>query len=372
MDKRKLSVGSGIAILLISLPLAFFLANSKVEEAPYEAPVQIIKVPVIEANPSELPNTINFTGRVVPESRFDIYSEVTGRMEIGDHVFKTGTAFSKGEVLVQLNDDEFRQTVEANRYKFAALLSRILPDIKLDYQESATAWTNYLNELDAQESLNPLPETLDDQLRMYLNSNEVYSTYASIRQQELRLEKYSIKAPFDGVVTQSMMDPGSLIQPNTRLGEFTKLDPLELEVSIPAVEAEFIKEGNTVKIQLDGQNTTTLTGRVDRKNAAIDPGTQSIKLFIKLRNSSLRPGAYVEGTLQGKPFNNAVRIHQDALIRNDDIFVIQDSIATLYPVKVLAIDGDSVTITEVKTGTRIIDDFRDAAFEGTHVEALED
>lgn len=372
MNRRKVSVIAGVVILLIAIVVAWYLATGSTEQASQEPPVEVIRVPTINASPNAVTNRIRFTGRVIPEVRFDMYSEVTGRLEPTGKSFKTGVSFQEGEPIIVLNDDEQRQQLEAARYEFSALLSRTMPDISIDYPEAFDDWQQYLQNFDASEPLEPLPEVENEQLRMFLNGRNIFSTYSNIRQQEVRLSKFVMRAPFDGVVTESLVDPGALVQPNQRLGEFTKLEPVEIEASIPARQAQYISVGDQVELDFRSEERSRTTAHVDRKNAKIDPTSQSVKIFMRVSGSNLRPGTYVEGTIRGNTFENALRIHQDALVRDNDIFVIRDSVAAMQTVEVLSQAGDSVTITGIEPGTIIIDDFREPAFEGTKVAPLED
>ena len=372
MNSRKVSVLGGIAVLAVSIVISWFLASGSTSQADREPPTEIIRVPTLQAEPGSVTNRIYFTGRVIPEERFDIYSEVTGVLIAGSKPFKTGIAIKKGEPIVQMNDDELTQQLEAARYEFSALLSQVLPDINIDYPEAYNDWQAYLSAFNATQSLPSLPEVDNRQLRLFLNSRNVYSRYSAIRRQEVRLSKFTIRAPFDGVITESQLSPGALVQPNQRLGEFTKLHPLEIEASIPAEQSRFIKVGDTIDIAFENSTISSITTRIDRKNEKIDPASQSVKIFMKITGEELRPGAYVEGNIKGAELEDAVRIHQDVLVRDSEIFEIRDSTATLKSVQVLSQQGDSATITGVEPGTVIIDDFREPAFEGSKVAPLGD
>lgn len=372
MNRRKVSVIAGIVILVIAIVVAWFLVTNSTEQASQEPPVEVIRVPTINASPNAVVNRIRFTGRVIPEVRFDIYSEVTGRLMPTGKAFKTGTSFQEGEPIVTLNDDEQRQQLEAARYEFSSLLSRTMPDISIDYPDALGDWQQYLQNFDATQPLPPLPEVENEQLRMFLNGRNIFSTYSNIRQQEVRLNKFTIRAPFDGVVTESLVDPGALVQPNQRLGEFTKLEPVEIEASIPAEQAQYIQVGDEVQLNFQAEDRGRITARVARKNAKIEPSSQSVKIYMKVTGSNFRPGTYVEGNIRGNTFQNALRIHQDVLVRDNDIFVIRDSVAAMQQVQVLSQAGDSVTVTGIEPGTIIVDDFREPAFEGTKVAPLGD
>lgn len=372
MNRRKVSIAAGILILLIAIVVAWFLASGSAEPADREPPVEVARVPTVVARPDTVVNRIRFTGRVVPETRFDIYAEVTGRLEPSGKAFKTGVAYRQGEPIIAINSDEQRQQLQAARHEFEALLSRTMPDINIDYPSAFGDWRQYLEQFDASAPLQPLPEVQNEQLRMFLNGRNIFSTYADIRRQEVRLAKFTIRAPFDGVVTESLADPGALVQPNQRLGEFTKLDPVEIEASVPARQARYINVGDRVQLQFRSGQRGGVTARVDRKNARIESSSQSVKIFMKVGGSELRPGTYVEGQIRGNVFEGALRLHQDVLVRDSQIFVIDDSTAAMRRVEVLSQAGDSVVIGGVEAGTVIVDDFRDPAFEGTKVAPLED
>ncbi len=48
----------------------------------------------------------------------------------------------------------------------------------------------------------------------------VLDQYYGIRALYERLGKYNITAPFDGVVVSAPVEPGTIVTPGTRLGEF--------------------------------------------------------------------------------------------------------------------------------------------------------
>lgn len=369
MTFRKLSVAGGILLLLSGIIATTVITSEEESQAPAQPPVERLKVPVIEADPGEVSHSIRFTGRVVPVEQFDIFAEVTAQMLRGERPFKTGMFFNKGDTLIHLDDEEQQQILQSARYNFSAQLSRMLPDINLDYPDAYPEWETYLDNFDATEPIVPLPEVESRQLKLFLNNQNIYSQYSSIRQQEIQFASFVITAPFSGVVTQSLVDPGALIMPNQRLGEFTKMNPLEIEASIPASESDFISSGDVVNLQLRNPSRT-VQAVVTRKNGSIDAQSQSVKVFVKIRDRLLRPGAYVEGTVSGKPFEDAVMIHEDALIRSDQVFVMRDSTAHLRTISLLYQRGDSAVISGINRGEIIIDDFRSPAFEGTKVAPL--
>ncbi len=372
MDNRKISVLSGIVIFIATLFLSWYIISGDDEEEGVSQDTEGAPVLMMEYVPKTIQSTIQFTGRVIPFDQYDITAEVSGIFEGGDQVFKTGTAFNRGEVIIQINDDEERQSLEASRYEFAALISQILPDISIDYSDHYDEWQAYLDELEATESLKPLPEVSDRQFRMFLNRQNVFSQFSSIRSQEVRLQKYTIRAPYDGVVTIHSINPGALVQNGQQLGQFTGTENLEIEASIPASEARYISVGDKVTVRSEDTISESFNAVISRKNAVIDPGTQSLKVYMEIADSELEPGNYLEGEIRGQSFEDAFKVHKDILVRDNELFIVENDRAKLQTVQLLASAGDSMIVSGLEPGTRIIDEFRNAVFEDAKVKEREE
>lgn len=372
MDNRKLSVLAGIVIFIATLFISWYVISGDEEDEVVTEDREGAPVLMMEYIPEAIQSSIRFTGRVIPFDQYDITAEVSGIFEGGDRDFKTGTAFNRGEAIIQINDDEERQDLEASRFEFAALISQILPDISIDYSEHYDEWQAYLDELEATDSLKPLPDVSDRQFRMFLNRQNVFSRFSSIRRQEVRLQKYTIRAPYDGVVTDQNINPGALVQNGQLLGQFTGIENLEIEASIPASEARFISVGDEVSVRSDELTSERFRAVISRKNAVIDPGTQSLKVYMEIRDSGLEPGNYLEGEIRGQSFENAFKVHKDILVRDNELFVVENERARLQTVRLLASAGDSMIVSGLEPGTLIIDEFRNAAFEDAKVRQREE
>lgn len=372
MDTRKLSVVSGVLIFIAALFLSWYIVSEDDDENEQASANEVASVLMMEYAPSPIRSSIQFTGRVIPYDQFDIYAEVSGIFERGDHTFKTGTTFSRGDAILNINDAEERQQVLSARYEFSAAISQILADINIDYSDYFDEWQTYFDDFDASTPLEPLPEVTDRQFRMFLNRQNIFSRFSSIRQQEVRLDKFTIRAPYDGVLTDHTINPGALVQNGQRLGRFTGTNQLEIEASIPAREARFISAGDQVSVRTTGMNPETYTASISRKNAIIEPGTQSIKIFIEIEGNDLEPGNYLEGDISGQLFPEAFKVHKDILVRDNELFIVENDRARLHTVQLLASAGDSMIIAGLEPGTKLIDEFRNAAFEDAEVTERED
>lgn len=371
MTTRKITIIIGLVILAGSIILFNILSEGPYEEAlPTANRVSAVGVPVIEASPRSITSQILFTGRVIPKDRLELFSEVSGTLSKGAKAFKAGTTFKKGEILLKIDDREQKQAVLNQKSQFQALLTQILADINIDYPEEYDAWSSFLEEMELNEDLKMLPESQNRSFNLFLTGRGVNSSYYSIKQSEVRLSKYTILAPYNGVLTESSIDQGTLVRINQRVGEFIRVGSYEIEASINAKDRFFINTGDVVTVLLEGSQSESIKAKVSRVNSKIDPSTQTIIIYLDANEGSILSGQYVSGTITGRSFNNAQKIASKSLVRNDKVFVSKNAIATIKTVKVLATARDSLIVQGLELGDLVIDEFRDAAFEGTKVTPL--
>ena len=371
MTTRKITIIVGIAIFAIAIVLFNILSSGPAEdEQPFANGITAVGVPVIEANPTEITSEIFFTGRVIPKDKLELFAEVTGTLSQGAKPFKAGTSFKRGEVLMKIDDREQKQAVLNQKSQFQSLLTQILADINIDYPNEYEAWSSYLSEMDIYEELDPLPTSDNQSFNLFLTGRGVNASYYSIKQSEVRLSKYTIIASYDGVLTQSLLDPGTLVRMNQKMGEFTNTTRYEIEASINAKDRFFIKKGDRVQVSLSGLESKEMPAEVARINAQIDPSTQTILVYLEVGGNDVLSGQYITGSITGETFSGAQKISAKSLVRDNQVFLAKDSVATMHNVQVVANIRDSVIVKGLSAGDLVIDEFRDAGFEGTKVTPL--
>ena len=120
MNKRKIIISVlGLGLLLGGFMLAgvFASAGDQPAKTTTAAPAATIVRTQLVQN-SELNASIQVTGRVIPAERVDIYAEVNALSRYGHKPFKTGTTFTKGEVLLNLDSRELQSALSASKSQF--------------------------------------------------------------------------------------------------------------------------------------------------------------------------------------------------------------------------------------------------------------
>ena len=200
---KKLGLVVTIIIVVIGAFVGKLLSNQQetMKKMPSKPVISNYKFQTI-ANQTENFD-ITLSGTLKSYNSVDLYAEVTGVAQSSKTEFREGAKFKKGDVLLKIDDTEYKNSVYAQKSAFMNTLTLLIPDLKYDFPESATKWENYLNSFEIRKSLKSLPEVSNEKEKYYITSKNIYNQYYTIKSQEARLAKYTIKAPFDGVISKS-------------------------------------------------------------------------------------------------------------------------------------------------------------------------
>jgi multidrug efflux pump subunit AcrA (membrane-fusion protein) len=363
-----LIVLAGILLLVGSWLLAQKMAASK-KKPGFRLANASTAVYVQTVRNGDVPVTITTTGQLQAKEKVQLFSEVQGIMERGTNRFFEGTYFRKGEVILRVNRDEFAANLRAQRANLFNLIVGIMPDLQLDYPDAAPAWEEYIAVFDERKMLSPLPEPGSDQEKYYIAGKQIYSSYYSIKNLEVKYDKHDIRAPFSGFVSEALVREGTLIRPGQKLGEFVSPVVYELEVPVNASYEDLVKIGKKVATH-DIERTQSWTGTIIRINSTIDPATQSFTVFIELRGEGLSDGMFLEADLNARSIPDAYELDRKLLGGDNTVFMVRDSILEKIPVEPVYYNESTVIIQNLPDGASILANPVPSAYPGMKVDVL--
>ncbi len=166
----------------------------------------------------------------------------------------------------------------------------------------------------------------------------------------------TLSAPFDGVVTERAVDPGSMANPGTPLVTLEETAAFRVEVSLDESRAAAVKVGDTVTVHLDQTSfPDPLQGRVS-EIARVDPAAHSFTVKIDLPAANgLRSGLFARARFTGPP-RTTLTVPASAAIRRGQLTFVftvdSEKRARLRAVSPGITDGDRL---EVLAGLRAND-----------------
>ncbi|MBT8260815.1 MAG: HlyD family efflux transporter periplasmic adaptor subunit [Bacteroidia bacterium] len=368
--RKIVSIALGVLLLVGALFIAKYLIDNKKKPKPqFDKIVKTVFVEEVENK--DIPIIITTSGNLTAKNKIDLFSEVQGLLKPSSKEFKAGTIYSKGENLISINSDEFYANLTSQKSNFYNSLTSIMPDIRLDYPDEFQKWQTYLNSVDIYKPIPKLPVMNTDKEKFFISGRGINTAYYNVKNLEVRLSKYNLKAPYNGILTEALVTPGSLVRSGQKLGEFIDPSVYEMEVSVNAEFADLLKKGNTVKLH-NLEKTKEYVGKVIRINGKVDATSQTIKAYIKVAHKDLREGTYLEADLTARSESNAIEVSRKLLVDNKQMFVVRDSILDLIDVEPVYFSSESAVIKGIKDGTMLLSKPTPGAYDGMQVKIFED
>ena len=342
-----------------------YLASLKKNSKRQPPPPSMRSAEYVEVINRTIEAEVPITGKLVAKDKIEIYAEVGGNLMTSSSRFKEGNKFSVGEALVRIDNSELSLSLQSQKSTFLSLITRILPDLKLDYPEAFSAWKTYADGFSVSKPLADLPEIVGKE-KYYLSTQGVFNQYYSIKSQEARLSKFTIYAPFLGTVSQASIKPGTLVRVGQKLGEFIKTGVYEIEAAIDLDYLQFVAAGSKVHLessQVDG----VFEGNVVRISDALDANTQSAKVIIEVKSDRVIEGMYLTGAILTEPFQEAFVLQKNQINDKGETYLIEEGKLKAIALRPLFIGENEVVVANLKNGDKVLSMIYPGAFDGASI-----
>lgn len=173
---------------------------------------------------------------------------------------------------------------------------------------------------------------------------ELAVVQARVASAQAQLAKTRIAAPFAGVVGLREVSEGEFVNPGQALVTLVRLDPIELDFSLPESELANVAPGQPVQVTVDAVEGRRFQGTVAAIDPVVDVASRSARVRALLPNPehALRPGLFARveiGPAGGE--REALLLPEQALLQQGD---------TRF---VYRVAGGKAQRAEVRTGRRV-------------------
>ncbi|HIH2134035.1 TPA: efflux RND transporter periplasmic adaptor subunit [Campylobacter coli] len=305
-------------LLLLSALFLFSACNK--EEAPQKQTLPQ-SVSTMSAKAENLPLNFTYPAKLVSDYDVIIKPQVSG--VIVEKLFKAGDLIKKGQTLFIIEQDKFKASVNSAYGK--ALMARAnFDNASKDYNRSKTLYNK--GAISQKE--------YDSALANFNNTKaNLTSARADLENAHIDLAYTEIKAPFDGIVGDALINIGDYVSSSsTELVRITNLNPIYADFYISDTD-----KLNIVRNTQDGKwdlsniyanlnlNGETVQGKLYFIDSVIDAnsGTVKAKAIFDNNNSTLLPGAFATITSEGFIQKNGFKVPQIAVKQNqNDVYVL--------------------------------------------------
>jgi len=321
-------------------------------------------VSVIEAQYDNVQPTLALFGEVITSRRSELRALVGGQVvEVGEN-FKEGAVVEKGELLLRVDDFEYRNSVTEETAKLEVM--------NRDFERA--------DELFKQGSIS---EQFRDNALLERTQQEIV-----LSEVEKDLRDTELFAPFDGVINDVQATLGKQVSTfNDKIGEIIDIKNMEVRFSISKAqygrlledESEIVGRAIEMKWTV-GQRDLIFDASISRVGAEITSNTGGVNIFanIELDNDQetpLRPGAFVRLRMPDKTYESVISIPETAVYEDEYIYIIKDERLKKAVIVISGYDQSNVLIqpTEelmIQNGDLIVTNQLREAGEGVKVDIL--
>ncbi len=337
--------------------------------------IETVQARVVASQEQQVPENLRSTGTVHARETAVISAQVMGR--IRQMLVREGDSVRAGQTLVVLDDAALHASVEQAQAGLKAA-----QNAQAAAQTNAVLAANTLNrykQLESEKSVSP--QEMDEVSRRAeaaaANFEVVRAQTDAARAQESgahAMISYSrLVAPFAGVVTARMADPGTMAAPGVPLLQVDQAGALQLDATVDESAIAAIRKGMKVSVAIGGGVSMNLPGIVAEIVPAADPSSHSFLVKIDLPSSSqTRAGMY--GTAEfANGVRNAILIPRTAVVARGSlncVYVLDGrGIAQLRYLTLGAPQGNLVEVLSgISASEKLVDAPADRELAGKRVE----
>jgi len=347
---------SGVGLLLALGSLAGCHGN----DAPQAAQIETVSAQVVESRQQDVEAMVRATGTVHAQQTATISAQVVGRIQ--QVLVREGDTVRAGQTLAVLDDATLRTQVAQAQAGVKAAENQQAA-VESNAKLAASTLDRY-KQLQAQKSVSPqeMDEVASRAEAAAAQVDAVRSQAEAAKAQEsgarTMLAYSRLVAPFSGIVTARMADPGTLASPGVPLIQVDQAGALQLEATVDQSVIAVVRKGMKVPVAIDGTDVTT--GTVQQIVPAADPGSHSFTVKIALPSSTqVRAGMY--GTAQfANGSRQAIVVPSSAVVQRGSLmcaYVLDSNgLAQLRYVTLGTASGTTVEVlTGLSSGEKLVD-----------------
>lgn len=289
-------------------------------------------------------------GTVIPYKEVMLNAQMPGRVTFISG--SEGDSFSKNALLIALDDDELqakRQAIQSRIYSADSALRNAraqynrelwspqskdvtrMPGMAMPGLFDNMFTKNFASMFDSGD---PGLSRQTDLIQRGTGMNQAYAGFleaqAGLAELDAKIRDTKSMAPFDGVITDKLVEVGDTVQPGQPLLKFAHIKYLRVEVDVPVRLVRNLKLKQMVSVRLDGSDKDIMA-RVSRIYPVADSSRHTVKIKLDLPTDVIAgPGMYARIKIPSTELSQTPStpvVPESAIIRRGSlpsVFILND------------------------------------------------
>lgn len=258
-----------------------------------------------------------------------LVSRANGQIVWVSDSFTTGASFQSEDLLVQLDDSEYRNEVAIRQAALTEAL-QALEEENAQVEQALQAWKISGRSGEPNDRVKRVPQLKAAQAK-------VKSARASLRRANENLQKTKISAPFDGQIVSTSANFGQYINTGSALAQLKSTQPPELRIAINQRELNYIdlpnsgQQGALIRLlktnNHSDQDQGDITGQINYIETELNAATQQLIALAQLdRHIPQLPGQYVQSEIIGRELHDVLVIPNSAIYQGSYVYLVIDGV----------------------------------------------
>ncbi len=290
-----------LAVLGISSRIA---SNTGLQQRSNEAAQIIVKIIHPEKASTTIP--LQLPGQTRAYIEAPIFAQTSGYLQ--KWYFDIGAKVKAGDVLAEIDTPQVDQ--QLNQARAQLKVAEAARDLaQATYKRDQDLYNRKV--IAAQDF-----DTAADTFRQ--NQAAVNADQASLNALEALENFKTVRAPFDGIITERDTDIGAFVPSGTgvQLFRMAQTSPLRVYINVPQTFSRFVKPGTQADLTLNELPDRKFPAHVTNTAGAIDPTSRTLLTELEVPNQTgeLLPGAYAQINLKLQGDTGLVTVPSNVLL----------------------------------------------------------
>jgi RND family efflux transporter MFP subunit len=251
---------------------------------------------------------VPLTGTVTSARIARVSAEVSGQVEAVN--VEVGDRVETGMALIELDREIEQLTLDALRASTSQ--ARVeLADAKRRYNDA--------NRLREQKNISENELRLRE-AEVKIDGATLAQKQAEEERQQARVDRHTLRAPFNGVISERLTETGEWIAPGSTVLTLVAIDDLRIEFQVPQEFYSSINTHSTLSVTLDALPDHEFDGTIIAVVPVSDTNSRTFLIHVKVNagDAKLTPGMSVHGLLNLATGRKGIVISRDAILRHSD------------------------------------------------------
>ena len=336
-----------VAVIAVALLSAKFIGANKPEPEVRDTQVSMAKVDATRLSRTRYPVVIRSQGLVQPTLANTLVPAVAGTVIDINDAFVVGGTFASGDILLEIDPQDYEIALKQAQANLAQADAQLLEQEALADQ-AKVEWQS----MGRRGKPSPLNLRVPQLAAASANRD---AALAQVRQAELDLERTRVVAPYNGMVSERLVDPGQFVARGAPVGTIHSTHAVDIRLPLSNRQLTYLNMPSSMSpssmspssmspssmsdsgasvaapnVELSasiGTSQQLWTGSLIRAEG-IDATTQQLNVIARIQDPytqsdrPLRVGQFVQALIEGQVLEDVFVIPRAALREEREVLVI--------------------------------------------------